>query len=88
MSDTRATDAGAQSVDTSRVYVDGTQVTPQSSEVMREGAVAGTDLEDRTVGGGGERREPLKGRPVSEEVLAEFMSATGMGSRSQDALQS
>ncbi len=81
-------DAAAQPVHASRIDVDGAKVSPQSCEVPGEGAIAGTDLEDRPLGGCGQRCEVLESRAVDEEVLAEFMSATSMGSRSQDALQS
>ncbi len=86
--DARAADTCAQVIDTLRIDVDRAQVSSQSSEVVGEGAIAGADLEDRSVGGSGERREPSEGRAMGEEVLAEFVSATGMGSRSQGALQS
>lgn len=75
--ETDACHPGTQAVDTALVDVDGRQGAAKDSEFGGQSAVAGADLEDAALGRRDERDDPGDRRRVDEEVLAEFMSATG-----------
>src|SRR5690606_14291603 len=57
------------------VELDGGASTPQLRQGCGQGAVAGTDLQDRTVGAADKVDDEGDGGGVGEEVLAEFVSA-------------
>ena len=76
---------GTQGEKSTFVDVYRTQWSIKSREVCCERTIAGADLQNGSVGFGDECGQMLEGRTVSEKVLAEFVSAARVRSRSQES---